>query len=423
MKKFINILNKELKELFTRQVLIPFVLTIFVFYLIGEITKSEIKKAEIPLNIGIIDLDNSSFSKLVKDSLSNSKFNVFELNSRKKEEIFKEAVSTGLRAVIFIPENFERDIKTRKGAEIKFFSIISSIGIKERIQKALAKKVIDIINSELSSFFIKELSKDANPEKIKNPIKAEEIVFLRGKSAPGNSDLIFAFIINQSTMVPAIMMLLLILTSTMIATSIGQEKENKTLETLLTVPVSRISIIIAKMVASSLLALFFAGAYLIGFRNLMSGPQEMISNTQPIPAELGLTFGLKEYIVFSLIIFLTLTTTLGIATIIALFAKDTKSAQALVTPLTLLILIPYFISIYSDPDELSLFLRIVIFIIPFSHSLLAYKRLIFGNLATSIFAIIYLAVFSTVLVYLAAKLFNSDRLLTSKLTFGFKRRT
>ena len=45
MNKFLNLLIKEIKELITLQLLVSLLFTIFLFYFIGQMAKTEMKKA------------------------------------------------------------------------------------------------------------------------------------------------------------------------------------------------------------------------------------------------------------------------------------------------------------------------------------------------------------------------------------------
>jgi len=70
---------------------------------------------------------------------------------------------------------------------------------------------------------------------------------------------------SQSIMIPMILMLVIMYSGMMVITSMGMEKENKTMETLLTLPVKRSYIVGGKMAGSALAALIMAVIYMIGF--------------------------------------------------------------------------------------------------------------------------------------------------------------
>ena len=61
MRKFTNLLTKEIKELITLQLFISLLFTVFLFYFIGQMAKSEVKKALRLQKIAVLNLDTSPF--------------------------------------------------------------------------------------------------------------------------------------------------------------------------------------------------------------------------------------------------------------------------------------------------------------------------------------------------------------------------
>jgi ABC-2 type transport system permease protein len=59
MKKFLNLLKKEIRELITVQLLISLLFTIFLFSFIGQMLKTEMKKAMKVQEIAVLNLDDS----------------------------------------------------------------------------------------------------------------------------------------------------------------------------------------------------------------------------------------------------------------------------------------------------------------------------------------------------------------------------
>jgi ABC-type Na+ efflux pump permease subunit len=115
-------------------------------------------------------------------------------------------------------------------------------------------------------------------------------------------------------------------------------------------------------------------------------------------------------------------TTLRIlATVLQPGAGDTKSAQGVITPLMILIMIPYFLALFLDISSLSPIIRWFVYAIPFAHPFLAPTNLILGHYQNVIYGIIYMAAFFLVFVYLASKLFSSDKIFTLKISFKRKK--
>jgi len=86
-----------------------------------------------------------------------------------------------------------------------------------------------------------------------------------------------------------------------------------------------------------------------------------------------------------------------------------------------MILIPYLLSFFADVNSLPLPVKLLIMAIPFSHPFLATPNIMLGNYAAVIYGILYMAVVFLVLVFIAARIFSTDRVLTMKLRWGKKK--
>ena len=94
------------------------------------------------------------------------------------------------------------------------------------------------------------------------------------------------------------------------------------------------------------------------------------------------------------------------------FAKNYKSAQTLVFPVTMLAMIPMFIIMFTDFDTLPLVMKVLLFAIPFSHPMLATRALIFNDYLLVLSGIIYVLAFAVVTISIVVWVFKTDRLLT-----------
>jgi ABC-2 type transport system permease protein len=136
--------------------------------------------------------------------------------------------------------------------------------------------------------------------------------------------------------------------------------------------------------------------------------------------KLNLRFTTDSYILLGISLFLAILCALALATILGVLTEDLKSAQSASFPLVFLVLIPYFLTILSDINSLELPLRVIVLAIPFTHPFLASQNLIFGNYAVVLYGILYMLVVFMILVFIAGRIFSTDRVLTMKL--GFRKR-
>jgi ABC-2 type transport system permease protein len=360
------------------------------------------------------------------EGLKNTNNFISVLSAENDTQAVESAKGQGLSMVMIIPEGYESNLKNKMNAEIKLYSIITSISIASSAQRANIRNFLKTINQEAGESFIKEINPELNLEMLREPIKVKEFVVLKDIIQPGSAAFVIAYISTQTVIVPVALLMLIIITGTMIASSIAQEKENKTLETILTVPVSRFTIVLAKMLAAVVLAICFALFFVLAMGSYMSSFSGIETST-PSGFQVsgtGIKLSLDTYskILLGMSIFLSIVNALALATLLALFAQDVKDAQTTIMPLTIMILIPYFFALTFDPGTMSPGLKIFTFLIPFSHTFFAFKFLLLGQKIPVILGNLYLFLFAIVLLFIATKVFSSERILTMKFSFGKFRR-
>ena len=172
------------------------------------------------------------------------------------------------------------------------------------------------------------------------------------------------------------------------------------------------AVVVALIIAS--IFLFAFGYYMGSFGEFTQAARQIGGN---LTEQLGLGIKLESVLLIALSLFLAILSALALATLLAIFSDDAKSAQAAITPLMILCLIPYFFTMLFDIETASLPIKIIVYLIPFSYPFLTPKALIFGNYTMIILGFIYMALFSIVTIIIAARIFNSDRILTAKLRF------
>jgi ABC-2 type transport system permease protein len=82
-----------------------------------------------------------------------------------------------------------------------------------------------------------------------------------------------------------------------------------------------------------------------------------------------------------------------------------------------LLFIPSLLMIYVDFNSLPIWLRAVLFAIPYSHPVLASRAVTMGDYWTAVWGTIYVYLFTLGIMYAASRLFATERILTAKLKF------
>jgi ABC-2 type transport system permease protein len=275
------------------------------------------------------------------------------------------------------------------------------------------------MNEYIGDMYIKAGAPGLDPATVRHAISAQSFVTVGTTSAEANPQEIVSVVMQQTMVIPIVLTLVIILASQMIAASIAGEKENKTLETLLSTPVARGALVTAKMMASGIVALVSAAAYMVGMKSYMGS---LIGGTGGTSAavgqaiqKLGLVLDLRGYVLLGLSVFMGIMVALSIAVILGAFAEDLKSVQFAIMPLIMIVLLPYLITMFIDINTASPVLKWLIYAIPFSHPFLAAQFIFAHNFTMVVAGIIYQFALFLVLATVAARIFSTDRILTMKL--------
>jgi ABC-2 type transport system permease protein len=81
----------------------------------------------------------------------------------------------------------------------------------------------------------------------------------------------------------------------------------------------------------------------------------------------------------------------------------------------LILFIPMIFLMYTDINMLPLAVRLVLLAIPYTHPMLAARASFTGDYTTAVLGIIYVTAFTLVVLYIAAKIFTTEKILTMRL--------
>jgi ABC-2 type transport system permease protein len=424
MKKFLILLQKEIRELITPQIVLPLVIMVVIFSLLGNLLGKEQQRITAPRDIAIVDEDKTQTSESIIKTLSSSNFNVIKFEDKNIENIFSE--NKKITVALTIPQGFEKGIKGFQQQKIEIYNNIKNFSLLGTIESSILKQIMSSIVDGLSNQILSSQNTNINPEFLKNPINVNEFVMIKDRQANISIDTVMNFIRSQTAFIPIILFMVIMLAAQMVATTVAAEKENKTLETLLSSPISRRTIVLAKIAASGIVALIFAGIFMFGFNSYINGitgnmGQANSAGLNIALSELQLSITLGGYILLGASLFLATLCALAIAIILGILAEDVKGVQAVTTPLMILLFVPYLLSMFFDINSAAPAVKYIIYAIPFSHPFLVPQNLIMHNFPQIIFGIIYQLVLFIILITVAAKIFSSDKVITMKFSFKKKR--
>jgi len=425
MKKFTNLLIKEIKELVNKQLIVSLVMMMAIFYFIGNLAKTEMKKAAATQNISVMDLDQSELSRGLVGSLQSANFKIDGVQGQSPEAAVEAAKKSDTYLLLVIPQGFGDSIVRLEPKQISTYTFLRSFSVGGIRKSEILRAVISATNSYLSNDVLKKKVPDVPPDILKTPIKSKDYVIVKDKMAEGSASAISGMVYSQSILIPIILFMIIMYSSQMVISAIAMEKQNKTLETLLTVPIPRTAIATTKMLAAGIVGLLSAAIYMIGMRSYMGGMMGDLrtagASQNAVIKQLGLTLSGNGYVLLGLSLFFAILCGLALATILGVLAEDFRSAQTLMLPLMLMILVPYLLSFFADVNTMPLPVKLLIMAIPFSHPFLASPNIMLGHHAAVLYGILYMAVVFAVLVVITGRIFSTDRVLTMKLRWGKKK--
>jgi ABC-2 type transport system permease protein len=419
MRRFLVILKKELREMLTWHTLMPIILIMVIYSFLGRVINTEQKKQSAPQRVAVVDYDHTATSQALAGILGKVNLKVTTYTEGAVEDIVRKVSAERGSAVLVIPQGFEAGIAAHKPQQVQTYTIMRSFSLLGMTGSVKLDAALSAMNQFIGDQYIKSGAPGLDPAIVRQAISAQSFVTVAGTSAEGNPQEIIGVVMQQTMVIPIVLTLVIILASQMIAASIAGEKENKTLETLLSTPVGRGSLVTAKMMASGIVALISAAAYMVGMKSymgsLIGGGSGTSAGAAVAIQKLGLVLDLRGYMLLGLSVFAGIMVALSIAVILGAFAEDLKSVQIMIMPLMMIVLLPYLITMFIDINSTSPILKWVIYAIPFSHPFLAAQFIFAHNFTAVIAGIVYQSVLFLVFATVAARIFSTDRILTMKL--------
>ncbi len=410
MSSLTNIVKKEFREMLTKSTIIPVILMAVMFGYLGSMmgdVEQEVSAAPV---VGLVDLDDGVISDIAFKVLNASSDMAY--NGTDVDAGLEEVKEAGGVALIVLPANFSSDILNGSRGYIEVYWMMAGAGMLDAISSSSVNTLLGSMSYSISAYLVNE-SGGADPAVVLFPVERSDTTIFQDKVMEDVSpEFLITMLSAQSFTVPFIIMMIIIMAGGMVISSMGLEKENKTLETLLTLPVSRGSIVSGKLVASALVGLVMASIYMVGFNYYMTSIE---TSAEIDLAKYGLDLGPVDFVLVGVSVFVSLLAALSMCMVLGTYAKNYKSAQTLTMPITLLAIIPMFITMFKDFGTLPLALQAVLFVIPFSHPMMAMRELMFGNYALVLAGIAYVAAFAIVMIAITVWIFKTDRLLTGSM--------
>lgn len=414
LRGFGNFLLKELKELIRdpKILLGMIIVPLIMFPVLGAVMNFSVESAKETAGkttVLVLNHDEGDNSTQFITYLSHWGLRVFVTNVSTVNDAVKQMATYNASDMIEIPADFSRNVNAGNSTTVEFYSVFSGAGLLEGIGSSIVDSLVGQFNREVAP----------------DMIVPERSTIVKGKIAENvDPRALSNIMISQAIALPITMMILLTYSMQIAATSVAMEKEEKTLETVLTLPMDRFAILMGKLSGSIIVAGVAAVAYMVGFNYYMGSFSGLSTGGASLDlVSLGLAPSLFGYTLLGISLFITLLSALALAVILSAFSEDVRSAQSLVSYIYPFVFIPSFVLMYIDINVLPMWLRIILYAIPFSQPIIASKAVIMGDYLTAGLGIVYVVGFTLAIMYVASRLFATEKILTAKIKLrGLRKR-
>jgi sodium transport system permease protein len=321
-----------------------------------------------------------------------------------QSEIEQRVLNEYISPLVYISANFSLDILRYNQSENIFPPTVDIYYLPEhrRFGEAVLNAVWDIVNEE--PFQRVDLIKDTD--------FSIQVVTYEGEESAGST--FFTGFIGF-----IVIMLSVIAPGPYVSSSFAGEKEKGTLESLISLPMSRFDILLSKLIAGMGLVTIFSFMNILGLMlyQTLINQANLQTDTEVLGAAVNL--GPAALVSIFFMILLTSFASIGLGICIASLISDTRTAES---AYTLIMMVPAmivgFAAMYGSlPEGFSLLL-----LIPWTHSLLILNKGLFPQtyadyaLTSSIHMDIlvhigFLLVFVAVSLYIASKLFDRESMI------------
>jgi ABC-2 type transport system permease protein len=419
-----SITLKEIKEL-VRDPKILFgvvLMPLLLFPVMGsaiQVSQQSVERAIVTSTFAVYTDDSGVVTSTMLDYLkTNRTVSVIQANSL--NQALAQFQGTTSSTMIYIPSGFSENVTTGVKGKMIIYGNIKNMNIAETQSTNVVGTLVNIYSYYYSIARIDSLlqaaGEVASPDAIRTPISIDYQSIIKGNVLNISPDAIISVVMNQSIMLPIMIMVMVMFAIQMAATSIALEKEQKTLETLMTLPVGRLTILGGKLAGSIVIAVAGAIAYMIGFGYYIGSAMSFAQLSTVNLGGAGIGIQPVGYVLLGINIFVTLVSALAMAISLAVFTDNVRSAQSLTGILVVPIILPAIILMFSDIDMLPQTFQWLMLAIPYTHSILASKAAFMGDYWIVLRSIAYISVFTIVVLYIAAKIFSTERIITARFT-------
>jgi len=417
MSTFFNLLIKELKsiirdpKMLIAMFVVPLIMIGIMYGVMAAAMQEQAKQVEKESKIvAIIDLDHGPWSQRFIDYLESIGISVKLVKSISETNIADLMERLGVKILYVIPSNFSDALTANKTAIIEYYVLLKSLTLGEFGLGASAEGLIDSFAENIARSII---TREGIPKEfIEHPVNGS-IRAIVGNKVFTRPEQVFMGVFMISFIIPLVAFLMLIFIIQFAVTSMAVEKEEKMFETLLTLPVNRLTIIGVKLLVSVIIGIAYVAIYgfilvwfFTGSITVTSGTTTSVNVLDILPPAttyyLGL--GLIGAVIFGLLL----------AMVLSLFAEDVRTAQLISNYALMPLIFMFFIPMFIDISGLPYTVKTILSMIPLANIGFIPKLSMLGHNELAMLAGISNIVYAAIALTLAYKIVNTEKIFTAK---------
>lgn len=333
MGRLAALVSKEVRELSKeRTVLIGLIVMPFViFSLMGVLVSQSVERvqeaAEAPVNAVVQPAPGAGEGDLLLATLLAS-----ALNATLLEEPTDPAglLAAGYQAVVVIPRGAWDNITSGAPAVVQVYTRVDELSIVGQARAAALAERLAAAGRLVLASILSQAGVEVSAQALASPIAPAETLMLDGRPLSPEA---FQAMTSTLTFTAMAFFVMMIGAIQVAATSMGLERESKTLEMLLASPLTHREIVLGKILGVALVALAGMASYAAGFIVYL----QSIKSAGAVP---GFKAEALAYVAPALAA--TLYTTAALGLVVGMTAHDVRGAQLVGAQAAFLLGLPYF---------------------------------------------------------------------------------
>jgi len=390
---------------------VPLIMIGIMYGVMGAAMQEQVKQVvRESKTVAIINLDQGPWSQRFIDYLGSIGINVKLIKDISETDISDLMERLGVKIFYVIPSNFSYALTENRTAVIEYYVLLKSLTLGEF---GLGDSAEELINSFAENITKSIITKEGVPKEfVEHPINGSVRAII-GNKVFTRPEQVFMGVFMVSFIVPLVTFLMLIFIIQFAVTSMAVEKEEKMFETLLTLPVNRLTIIGVKLLVSVIIGIAYVAIYgfiliwfFIGSITLPSETATSVNVFDILPPVTAyyLGIGLIGAVIFGLLL----------AMVLSLFAEDVRTAQLISNYALMPLIFMFFVPMFIDISGLSYTVKTVLSLIPLANIGFIPKLSILGHNELAMFAGISNIVYAAIALVIAYRIVNTEKIFTAK---------